>query len=403
MSEILSIAQRSKSILADTSIEPPKRVWQSMKALSGLVLSDLSPSAKEIVESEVGRVNGILGNYQIDTFEDYDHIEGDDLDEIMERIETVTTALVDTEIERVMTGLKSPGRKLPRVEIEDVRQHKELFIPLLINSIDQAIAAVRADNDPEGDTHFFAAFLLTEFEVHAAFPVMLEGFLLHRDVLYGDAVHEFFPSLLALFLKEDTAKLEEIVQNTSLDMYVRWAAATTYMNWVRDGVMTRDEVVAKLHANLRRSLESGDHELVGPFICLLADLAAHEALDTIRDAFERDLVDPFLVDLEGVEASIDAGDAEVQKSLHRRRPTGMPDTIAELSKWAAFSEQPGRVAKKPALQNPVSHLPRAANVQEKKMPVAGADAKVGRNDPCPCGSGKKFKKCCLSKAVLEPK
>jgi len=25
-------------------------------------------------------------------------------------------------------------------------------------------------------------------------------------------------------------------------------------------------------------------------------------------------------------------------------------------------------------------------------------AKVGRNDPCPCGSGKKYKKCCLGKA-----
>jgi uncharacterized protein YecA (UPF0149 family) len=23
-----------------------------------------------------------------------------------------------------------------------------------------------------------------------------------------------------------------------------------------------------------------------------------------------------------------------------------------------------------------------------------AEAKVGRNDPCPCGSSKKFKKCC---------
>ena len=23
--------------------------------------------------------------------------------------------------------------------------------------------------------------------------------------------------------------------------------------------------------------------------------------------------------------------------------------------------------------------------------------KVGRNDPCPCGSGKKFKKCCIDK------
>jgi len=27
-----------------------------------------------------------------------------------------------------------------------------------------------------------------------------------------------------------------------------------------------------------------------------------------------------------------------------------------------------------------------------------AGAKVGRNDPCPCGSGKKYKQCCLAKA-----
>ncbi|MDR2540199.1 MAG: SEC-C domain-containing protein [Chlamydiales bacterium] len=27
--------------------------------------------------------------------------------------------------------------------------------------------------------------------------------------------------------------------------------------------------------------------------------------------------------------------------------------------------------------------------------------KTGRNDPCPCGSGKKFKKCCESKAATK--
>jgi preprotein translocase subunit SecA len=27
-------------------------------------------------------------------------------------------------------------------------------------------------------------------------------------------------------------------------------------------------------------------------------------------------------------------------------------------------------------------------------PIRNAGQKVGRNDPCPCGSGKKFKKCC---------
>ncbi len=29
-------------------------------------------------------------------------------------------------------------------------------------------------------------------------------------------------------------------------------------------------------------------------------------------------------------------------------------------------------------------------------PIVTQEAKVGRNDPCPCGSGKKYKKCCLS-------
>ncbi len=27
-------------------------------------------------------------------------------------------------------------------------------------------------------------------------------------------------------------------------------------------------------------------------------------------------------------------------------------------------------------------------------------SKVGRNDPCPCGSGKKYKKCCMEKDAL---
>lgn len=30
----------------------------------------------------------------------------------------------------------------------------------------------------------------------------------------------------------------------------------------------------------------------------------------------------------------------------------------------------------------------------KAMTVVREGAKIGRNDPCPCGSGKKFKKCC---------
>jgi hypothetical protein len=36
-------------------------------------------------------------------------------------------------------------------------------------------------------------------------------------------------------------------------------------------------------------------------------------------------------------------------------------------------------------------------------PIVRADPKVGRNDPCPCGSGKKFKHCCLNREKNPPK
>ena len=32
--------------------------------------------------------------------------------------------------------------------------------------------------------------------------------------------------------------------------------------------------------------------------------------------------------------------------------------------------------------------------EEKKRPVTRTTEKVGRNDECPCGSGKKYKQCC---------
>ncbi len=34
-------------------------------------------------------------------------------------------------------------------------------------------------------------------------------------------------------------------------------------------------------------------------------------------------------------------------------------------------------------------------------PYVRDKAKVGRNDPCPCGSGKKFKKCCIGKGIYD--
>jgi len=49
----------------------------------------------------------------------------------------------------------------------------------------------------------------------------------------------------------------------------------------------------------------------------------------------------------------------------------------------------------------LSALWRRQSLEQQRQPAKVGDAqptpKTGRNDPCPCGSGKKYKKCCMGK------
>ena len=55
-----------------------------------------------------------------------------------------------------------------------------------------------------------------------------------------------------------------------------------------------------------------------------------------------------------------------------------------------------RQAEEPKREQVANPDPRsyAGDGSEKRQPAKNSRAKVGRNDPCPCGSGKKYKKCC---------
>ncbi|GAB54794.1 hypothetical protein GPUN_0654 [Glaciecola punicea ACAM 611] len=40
------------------------------------------------------------------------------------------------------------------------------------------------------------------------------------------------------------------------------------------------------------------------------------------------------------------------------------------------------------------HGPECGHHHESQTPIVRGGAKIGRNDLCPCGSNKKYKKCC---------
>ena len=83
------------------------------------------------------------------------------------------------------------------------------------------------------------------------------------------------------------------------------------------------------------------------------------------------------LDIKDTEAGLEGDERGVVEFVARYKASGTQHVLHERS---TFCREDGRWVYESSIYNP------------KSAPVTSA--KVGRNDPCPCGSGKKFKKCC---------
>jgi uncharacterized protein YecA (UPF0149 family) len=159
--------------------------------------------------------------------------------------------------------------------------------------------------------------------------------------------------------------------------------------------------VRRLQRQLRDALDidESESEFITALVTILADLAPREAMAEIEEAFQRDLVDEFLIGLDDVKQCANQTDAEMLVELRRRSRDKLTDTIAELEDWASFSEDesdPSDTGLPPLADRMAEspYLSAAPLFNQSDSTVRVTTPRIGRNDPCPCGSGKKFKKCC---------
>jgi hypothetical protein len=75
--------------------------------------------------------------------------------------------------------------------------------------------------------------------------------------------------------------------------------------------------------------------------------------------------------------------------------TQHPTTVEEkMIALGSSKEEAARRAKEFAEEHP-----EAMGKLRKRIKERQGRAKIGRNDPCPCGSGAKYKRCCLGKTL----
>jgi tetratricopeptide (TPR) repeat protein len=169
--------------------------------------------------------------------------------------------------------------------------------------------------------------------------------------------------------------LAKALTDSDEDTYYRAGAGGALAEMGEQHPELRDRIVSILEQAL--ILEQEDKTTVALLISNLLDLDARESLPIIQQAFAEERVDLSVLQMPEVEE-------------HFELPVVTP--YIDWTKLPEFADEMGEDYEDWSEEAPPL-APDDEEPREIQTPFV-AEAKVGRNDPCPCGSGKKYKKCC---------
>lgn len=296
--------------------------------------------------------------------------------------------------------------KFPESALRFCQQHREIATPFLIRSIEKATERALAGDEFVGDAHWIGLYLLWESQAKEALPAILTALRLPRDRdsdLFGDAVTEAIPRILATLAPDQLDLIEELIGNRELDPFVRWAAADSLKYLVRDGLLSMQEAVEVLRRRLSENLMDPQVYVTEALIITLCDLDPRPAETEIKAAFGSGVVDETMIDRKFVEQAIAAGGL-AEKEFAGLPPTRLDDAVEHMRQFYCFNPRPPvRTESSAFTQSPertrqhfVAPRSEAENLPSpQSQTIRNEERRIGRNDPCPCGSGKKYKKCCL--------
>jgi hypothetical protein len=297
-------------------------------------------------------------------------------------------------VSEILKELEPYTGHLPVRALREAIEQREAITPELLRFV-EAIAANPAEFAKRDDDMLpvFALYLLAQFREKRAFPAIVKMFSAPGEISYqlvGDTVTDGLKRIFASVYDGNPAPLHGLIENEEANEYVRDAAINAILALERTGQMPRTEVVEYFRDLFHGKLPRTPSFAWNGLACAVADLPAPELLEEVRQAYAEGLVDEGVADLDGIERDLAA-----PKLPRPDRHTLITDPIGEMEFWACFHHDDSGPTEPPEIQEPVTRPPPSAPTEYvAPKPFIRDEPKIGRNEPCPCGSGKKHKKCC---------
>jgi hypothetical protein len=296
--------------------------------------------------------------------------------------------------EQILAELSVVRDTQPLEALQSADAHRESLVGPLLQALERGIANPAGLPTGEAMLFSYATYLLAKWRETRAYPLFIRWLSLpgkQAHDLGGDTVTQDGTRFLASVCDGNLEPIKQLVLNREADEFCR-AAAVDALALLAIWSETPRQPIEEYFAWLAREGLSRERNHVWTSLCSAClDLEALGVFPELRRAYDDGLIEGECISREEVD-EVEAGPRG--KWIERQREWHPPiaDVAEATAWWGGFKREPRMSASQ--LAEYASRMPESdAEFGPPATPYI-APPKVGRNDPCPCGSGKKFKKCC---------
>jgi hypothetical protein len=263
----------------------------------------------------------------------------------------------------------------PYDALESADGHRVMLVEPLLHAIDAGLDHPTTASPEETSLFSYALYLLAKWRETRAYPHVIRWLSMPGEMAFdiaGDIVTQDGARILAAVCDGDLEPIKTLAVNRRANEYGRDAAVTALSLLAAWAEVPRETILEVFQWLAREGLERDPSHGWDVLANSCADIEAIELFPVLRRAYADGLIDPEFVhpsELDEVET------ARRGSTLEATRDRYPPiDDVAEATEWWS----------------------RVEDEDEPDLPQEPyrAPPKIGRNEPCPCGSGRKFKKCC---------
>ncbi|MCD4708007.1 MAG: DUF1186 domain-containing protein [Candidatus Sabulitectum sp.] len=297
------------------------------------------------------------------------------------------------EISDIIDELSVDDGYCPSEAIRDALERKEEITPILLESLENVIENTAELLKHPNSLQFFAMYILAKFRETKAYPLIIQMCYLPESVLktlIKEIVEEDLFRILASVCDGNFDPIKGIIEDSLVPELHRSAALQSLYILALENTIAKSELVAYMGELYKGKLERNPSVVWNDLANMSGVFQTISLTDEIRKAYKENLIDSSVIEFARIEM-LSSLPQEIVLSASKDQAIGFVKDLTRIQRfWDPLSsididEENFHYSEKNRKSDYESVHPMV-HVDRKK--------KIGRNELCPCGSGKKYKKCC---------